>query len=205
MQTPAPWAEPEPLPMPIESERLVLRWLEPRDARSLHEAVEEDRDSLLPWLPWAEDDHATVEASARRIAWFEGIRADPDQLDYTMGLFERSTGALLGGSGLHRIIPAWRDAEVGYWLRASRRGEGFCTESTVGLITSAFEQWGFRRIRLVCAGGNTPSQGVPARLGIRLEGRERANRWVDGRGWEDTLTYGVLREEWDADRGRVRA
>ena len=206
MDTPRPWTPPQPLPVPLETNRLVLRWLAPEDAPALHAAVDGHREALLPWLPWAADDHATVEASRSRIDWLAGMREGPEVQvpDYTLGIFEKGSGELLGGTGLHRILPAHRDAEVGYWLRGDRWGEGFCTEATSGLISSAFRDWGFRRIRIVCSAANGPSRRIPERLGIRQEGCERANRWVDGHGWTDTLTYGVLADEWDDEAERVR-
>jgi RimJ/RimL family protein N-acetyltransferase len=202
MQPPAPWSPPVPLPMPIETARCLLRWFEADDAQALHEAIDPHRAHLLPWLPWAADDHETVAASRSRISWLGGLRSGPEVKipDYTMGIFEAATGVLLGGTGLHRIVPGALDAEVGYWLRADRCGEGFCTEATAALITAAFGPWGFRRVRLVCSAANTASRKVPERLGIRLEGCERESRWVEGHGWTDTLTFGVLAEEWDAAR-----
>lgn len=120
-----------------------------------------------------------------------------------VGGFDRDTDKLVGGTGLHRILPAVAEAEIGYWIRPERRGEGLCAEATAGLISAAFGPWGFRRIRIHCAGANHASQRVPQKLGIRLEGRERESRWVDGIGYDDHLTYGVLASEWDAERGRV--
>ncbi|MCL7455325.1 MAG: GNAT family N-acetyltransferase [Anaerolineae bacterium] len=35
------------------------------------------------------------------------------------------------------------------------------------------------------------------RRGMRLEGRLRENRWFKGRWW-DTLIYGILDREWEA-------
>jgi RimJ/RimL family protein N-acetyltransferase len=193
--------------MPLETERCVLRWFEASDAEALHLAVDPHREALLPWLPWAAADHDSIAASDLRIGWFGGRRAGQDGVvpDYTMGIFEKGSGQLLGGTGLHRILPEHADAEIGYWLRADRWGEGFATEATAALISAAFGDWGFRRIRLVCSAANTPSRRIPERLGMRLEGCERANRWVDGHGWTDTLTFGVLAEEWDPGKQRVRS
>ena len=207
MDAPKRWTPPEPLPVPLETDRLVLRWFESGDGQALHEAVDPFRDKLLPWLPWAEKDHEDVEASSFRIGWFEERRGPDDDAipDYTIGIFEKSSGQLLGGTGLHRVIPEASDAEVGYWLRADRWGEGFCTEATQAIITSGFRDWGFRRIRIICSAANVPSRKVPERLGIRLEGTERENLWVDGLGWTDKLTYGVLDKEWDAEAGQVWA
>jgi caffeoyl-CoA O-methyltransferase len=124
---------------------------------------------------------------------------------FAIGIFERGTGELLGGTGLHRIHPESGDAEVGYWLRRAVRGRGYGTEAVSALITSAFRDWGLRRVRIVCDEENVPSRRIPERLGIRLECSERGRDWLEAKGWRDKRTYAVLREEWDPAAGRVRA
>ena len=201
--TPPLWKRPEPLPGSVETPRLVVRWYQAEDADALHQAIHPQREAYLPWLPWAAVAHATVADSLATIRSFEQGRAKLLAPDFVMGVFDRDRGKLVGGTGLHRIVPAVAEAEIGYWIRPERRGAGLCTEATAGLITAAFDVWGFRRVRIHCAGSNVASQRVPQKLGIRLEGRERESRWVDGIGYDDHLTYGVLESEWDAERGRV--
>lgn len=204
MKQPAPWKKPDPLPGPVLTARTVVRWWQASDAEGLHLAVAGDRDALLPWLPWAEREHATVEESGQIIDRFTRDRNFPEALDFVMGIFERDGGRVLGGTGIHRIEPEHRTGEIGYWIRGSRQREGYCTEAVGGLITAAFDAWGFHRIKICCAGRNVPSQRVPEKLGLRLEGRERNARWLPDDGWDDHLTYAVLADEWDGDAGRVR-
>lgn len=204
--THTPWTPPDPLPEAVETERLVLRWWTPDDAEALYEAVASDREALLPWLPWARDRHADAEASGRTIAWFDQMRAEGK--DFTLGAFDRGTGAAVGGTGFHRMAPEAHEAESGYWIRGSRQGEGLATEMTAALISAGFRPqaeggWGFRRIHLRCMGSNRASQRVIEKLGIPHEGREREAKWVDGIGYEDFVVYGVLAREWDAAAGCV--
>jgi RimJ/RimL family protein N-acetyltransferase len=204
---PAPWRAPDPLPGSFDTARLRLRFWRPDDAAAMLEAIDVDRGSLLPWLPWARVDNRTVEDCAAAIERQRGKRerTDPPADDFTIAMFDRATGAVVGGTGLHRVNHGAHEAEIGYWVRADRRCEGLCAEAVSGLITWAFSPpsaggWGLRRVHIRCAGGNEASQRVAMKLGLRLEGRLRLDRWVDGRGWDDTLVWGVLEEEWDGAR-----
>lgn len=198
------WVRPEPLPGPIETERLLIRWYREPDAEALFRAVDPHRAAYLPWLPWGATDHHSLEQSIETIRGFEVNRAKTENPDFTMGTFDKHTGALLGGTGLHRIAPQTSEVEVGYWTHAEHRAQGICTEATRALITAAFGPWGFRRVVLTLAAANKASGRIPEKLGIRLEGREREARWVEGLGLDDHLRYGVLKSEWDAVAGRVR-
>ncbi len=204
MNAPAPWKRPDPLPGPVVTERTVVRWWEPSDAEGLHVAVAEDREALLPWLPWAAKEHASVDESAQIINRFTRDRNFPESLDFVMGIFEREGGEVIGGTGIHRIIPEDLTGEIGYWVRGSRQRQGYCTEAVAALITAGFDAWGFRRIKICCSNLNKGSVGVLENLGLRFEGEEREARWLPGVGWDNHRTYAVLADEWDREAERVR-
>ncbi|MDA1194557.1 MAG: GNAT family protein [Planctomycetota bacterium] len=180
----------------------MLRWWEPADAPALRQAVDSDRAALLPWLPWARASHADEAASRATIDYFTARRAEG--LDFTVGAFDRVTGAVVGGSGLHRLAPELHEAELGYWVRGSLHRQGLAVEMTRALLTAAFTDFGLRRIRICCAGGNRPSQLVLEKIGVRLEGRSQESRWTEGLGWDDHLEYAVLTHEWDPTRSALR-
>lgn len=201
---PPPWRAPEPLSDACETARLVLRFWRPDDAAAMRDALDVDRASFLPWLAWTRDDNRTVEQCAAAIERQRAARqrVEPPADDFTIGIFERVGGGVIGGTGLHRVNHGAHEAEIGYWVRPDRRREGLCAEAVAGLLTWAFASqsaggWGLRRVHIRCAGGNEPSQRVPMKLGLRMEARLRQERWVEGRGWDDTLVWGVLAEEWE--------
>lgn len=203
---PAPWSPPRPLPERCLTPRVEIRWWQHGDAAGMLRALDEDRASYLPWLPWVSSDNLNLGQCIYRIE--ANRRAREAGEDFTIGWFDRATGQVLGGSGFHRLDPASHTAEIGYWLRPDRRGAGLCTEAVAHMISWGFAAkldggWGFRRIVIYCAGGNTASARVCAKLGLRHEVQQLRARWVDGRGWEDTLGWGVLAEEWDG-RGHRR-
>jgi RimJ/RimL family protein N-acetyltransferase len=210
MHTDAPtaWKAPRPLPEQVQTPRLLLRAWKPEDAPSMLAALNIDRASYLPWLPWVRDDNQDISQCIFNI---ERMRRHHEAHDdnFVLGIFDRHTGEAVGGTGLHRIDAASHTAEIGYWVRPDRRGQGLCTEAVAHHISwalrdSAAGGWGLRRLVIFCAGPNEASQRVPRKLGLRQEVTQRAARFVPGHGWTDTLGWGVLREEWDAERHRVR-
>ncbi len=215
MTVPTPWRAPNPLPEKFESERLVLRFWQADDAARLFEAVDVGRESHLPWLPWVRTDNRTVDECRASIEKFR-VKAEPGAGgetgvgDYVIGIFDRRTGQALGGTGLHRIAAPSHEGEIGYCVRGDRRCEGICTEAVRAIITWAFTSqdeggWGLRRLHIRCGARNLPSQKVPRKIGIREEARLVQERFIETLGWEDTLVFGVLRDEWDIRERRMRA
>lgn len=171
------------------------------------EALNVDRESYLPWLPWVRVDNRTEEECAAAIERMRQRRerTDPAPDDFTLGIFDRSTGGVVGGTGLHRILHNWHEAEIGYWIRPDLRRRGLCAEAVGGLIDWAFRPlgeggWGLRRLHIRCAGSNDSSIRVPQSLGLRQEGRLVQERWTEGIGWDDTLVWGVCAGEWPSIR-----
>lgn len=218
MQTtmrPEQWRPPTPLPQRLETPRLVIKYHIEADAPALFRAVDESRATLLPWMPWAHTEHRSVESSLACIRRFMASRANSSSPEnnsvfgFAVGIFDKSSGELLGGTGFNRIDFDTSDAETGYWVATHRQGTGIATEATGamlswGLTPQAEGGWGFRRVRIVAAAANGPSCTVPRKLGLREECRLVKHRWVDGLGWDDTVCWGVLAEEWDRNRHALR-
>ena len=209
MEATLPWKAPRPLPAECVTPRIVLRFWRPEDAASMLAAIDVDRQSLLPWLPWPAVDNRNVSECIYQIEkWRRHGETNDD--NFVFGILDRATGDVLGGTGLHRIERESHQAEIGYWMRADRRRQGLCAEAVAHLISWAFRAqdeggWGLRRIEIVCASKNEPSRRVPQKLGLKQEVVKRQHRFLPGIGWDDTLAWGVLRDEWDPVQGHVRS
>src|SRR5438105_963348 len=120
------WEGP-PAPYRIETERLVVRCYEPRDAPLLKDAVDSSLDHLRPWMPWAEHEPQTLEEKT------ELLRSFRSQFDagenFVYGIFSPDEAEQLGGSGLHPRIDLG-GLEIGYFIRASATRRGYVTESS---------------------------------------------------------------------------
>jgi RimJ/RimL family protein N-acetyltransferase len=153
-------------PYRIETERLVVRCWEPRDAPLLKEAVDASLDHLLPWLPWAAAEPQTVAEKVQLLRGFRG-RFDLGQ-DFVYGIFSADESQALGGTGLH-TRPAGSVYEIGYWIRADRVREGLVTEACAALTRVAFELCGVDRVLIRVDPANEASLGVPRKLGYLEE------------------------------------
>lgn len=214
-EPPVPWVPPLHVlagdPVAWTANGLTLRFWERADAIALFEAIEAQRASFLPWLGWVRTSNLSPEQCIETIDRMHArrTRTEPIADDFTLGIFDAATGLALGGTGLHRIVHEAHEGEIGYWVRPDRRGEGICGRAVAALLSWAFTAqseggWGLRRVHIRCAASNLASQRVPRKLGLREEARLVRERWVDTVGWDDTLVWGVLRDEWDIDGGALK-
>jgi RimJ/RimL family protein N-acetyltransferase len=158
------------LPAELRGERVVLRPYRAADAEQVFAAIDESRDRIRPWLPWA-DSHQTVD-DTRDFC----LRSAADWIlrtDLVLGIFDRADGRYFGGTGLHRPDWALRSFEIGYWLRSTAEGRGLITESVILLSTFAFEHLAANRVEIWCDARNDRSRAVAERAGFILEGRLR--------------------------------
>ena len=95
--------------------------------------------------------------------------------------------------GLH-IASAHRRAELGYWIGAPYWRKGFATEAASAALAFGFETLRLNRIYAHHFAGNTASQRVLEKIGMRHEGRSRRHiqKWDQ---FVDVENYGLLAEE----------
>jgi len=169
----------------IQSERLVIRCWEPSDAPLLKKAIDESREHLKPWMPWAHGDPEDVQKYIERLRQYRG-KFDLGQ-DYVYGIFNREEKIVLGGTGLHtRVGEGAR--EIGYWIHKDYLGQGFATETVSALVKVAIKGDGINRVEIHCDPNNVRSAAVPKKLGFTLEAvlkkRQRSfDQWLDVMIW----------------------
>ena len=147
-------------PYRVETERLVLRCWEPRDAPLLKEAVDSSIEHLRPWMPWA---HAEPEPLEAKVELLRRFRGNFDLgTDFVYGIFERDESRAVGGTGIH----SRESPEIGYWIRADATGRGYATEVTAALARVALELCGADLIQVRVEPENAASLAVPRKLGF---------------------------------------
>jgi RimJ/RimL family protein N-acetyltransferase len=102
-------------------------------------------------------------------------------------------GKLIGAVGL---VVSTKDqhGELGYWLGARHRDNGYATEAARALVRLAFRRWKLRRVFAQVLGGNTASVRVLEKIGFLREGVRRKHIRKGGR-WYDAHQFGLLRED----------
>ncbi|MCA9302612.1 MAG: GNAT family N-acetyltransferase [Phycisphaerales bacterium] len=204
------WTPPEKLTCHLETPRLIVRAYTIDDAQSVFEAVNDSRDEhLLPWMShWAETGHRTIEFSTKYVCDQALALQNPASFNNVgTGIFEKSTGRFVGGSGVHDIRRDTASCETGYWIRRDAIGHGYALEACAHTITWALQTQdrgglGLNRVRIYCAGDNIHSANLIAKLGITPEVMQRADYFIPTIGLTDRLGWGVLASEWDCDHHR---
>jgi len=182
------------VPQRIDTERLLLRPPQPGDGAALNAAVCESIAELQPWLPWAQKAPTADESElqCRRMHGRFALRED-----LVVFIFERrsdgSEGALLGGSGLHRIDWAVPRFEIGYWRRSGHGGKGLIVEAVRALNRVAFDRLGARRVEVRMDSHNERSARVAERAGFTFEGVLRQDALDPAGGPRDTRVYARVR------------
>jgi ribosomal-protein-alanine N-acetyltransferase len=148
----------------LNTERLVLRHLEPGDLASLY-ALYRDPE-IRRYYP---DGTRTYEETRQELEWF--LHGHPRRPE--LGLWatvERSTGEFLGRCGLlpwH--IEGTDEVEVAFMIKKERWREGFATEAARGIIRHAHDVLGLRRLVCLVMPGNAASAGVATKVGMSFE------------------------------------
>ena len=187
------WEGP-PAPYRIETERLVVRCYEPRDAPLLKDAIDSSLDHIQPWMPWARHEPQPLE---QKVALLRGFRGRFDLgLDFPYGVFTPDESRQLGISGFH---PRGGDGslEIGYWIRADSVGRGLATELAAVLTRVGLEKCGLGRVDIQVDPANERSARIPRKLGFVEEGRlrRRLEPWDDGGERRDAVLFTMLAEE----------
>jgi RimJ/RimL family protein N-acetyltransferase len=190
-----------PLPIAIETERLLLRPWQPEDAPALYEAVIESRERVGKWLPWVQ---YYTEPAAATFFIQQCIHGWSTGTELPLAIFDRETGAVLGGTGLHStrlgtpIRWDWGSFETGYWLRDGAEGKGYVREAVRAEIRLVFEHFKGRKLTIRCDARNDASRKVAESLGLELDVRARNDSIGTDGTIRTTLFFSLLASEAEA-------
>ena len=166
------------LPRTIRSGGLLLRPWRHSDAPRFAMAVRESAVSVGRWMPWPRVDYTPDMA----LAWFADCAARRRVGSaHEFGIFSSDGRELLGGAGLNRIDAQHRSANLGYWVRHAREGQGIATQTARALLAFGFDTLQLARIEIVAAEGNAASAAVARKAGATLECIARNRLIVGGR------------------------
>lgn len=180
-------------PMPIQTERLLIRPPQLGDGSIINAAVVESYDVLKLIMPWAqtlpdiEDSEEFVRLAAAN--WILKNNAEPY---LPLSIFRLNTMEYIGGTGFHHInwdVPAF---ETGYWLNVRHQNQGFMTEAVNAIARYAFLELHAKRLEIRCDITNIRSKKIPERLGFHLEATLKKNRInQQTQAPSDTLIYAL--------------
>lgn len=170
--------------MVLETERLLLREMNPQDYAGLY-AVLADSD-IMEHYPYTFNEERVRSWIARNIKRYQ---------EDGFGLWAvvlKETGEMIGDCGITmqniqgRLLP-----EIGYHIRKDRQRKGYASEAAAACIGLAFEIHHFPAVYSYMKYTNIASQRTAMKNGMRLlaEYEDSDNTY--------TRVYGIHREEWE--------
>lgn len=177
---------------PLLTERLLLRSFILEDATDVQRlAGDRDVASTIPNMP-----HPYEESMAKK--WihscYEKFEKD-EVLNFAITL---QTGKhFIGGIAL-RLDLKNENGEIGYWIGRPYWNRGYCTEAAKAVVAYSFEVLKLNRVQAKHFKRNPASGRVMEKIGMRYEGclRQYIKKWDN---FEDTLVYGMLKVDFDAE------
>jgi RimJ/RimL family protein N-acetyltransferase len=174
------------------AEGAELRTLEPWQAEEFFAHMERARETVDPWIPWASvsADLASARATLQRYA---DKQANDAARLYGIWL----DGTLVGGTMFVAFDATFGNCEVGCWLEPAATGRGLITAAASLLIDYALVTRGLHRVEWHCRPDNKASSNVARRLGMKLDGRLRADfPWKGVR--HDSEIWSMIAPDWKA-------
>lgn len=177
----------------IETERLIIRCYQPKDAILLKQSIDESIEHLLPWMPWAKNEPEALTKKVERLRKYRG-QFDLGH-DYIFGIFNKEESRLIGSTGLHTRVGE-KAREIGYWINANQINKGYGAEAAQALTKVGFEMEGLERIEIHCSPENIRSQNIPRKLGYINEGILR-KRVIESDGSKrDVMIWTMFKEDY---------
>ena len=168
-----------------------IRRFTTEDASPLYEAVHESVKQLCRWMVWCNPEYSLDESKSfvwnSERDWDRGER-------YSFVIEDSRDGSLVGSVGLSSIVLPHRFANLGYWVRTSRTGEGFARAGVLLAARFAFEKLGLERLELIVPVSNEASRRVAERAGAHCEGLLRKRLVLRGK-LHDAALYSLLPED----------
>lgn len=169
-----------------------------------------ERDDLPRFAAWLNDPDVRRHLAlvypmsmANEEAWYEAsLRAEQAVQPYALDVRAQSPSAgpdpawtHVGGLGFHTVDWPDRSAELGIVI-GNREfwGAGYGTDATRTLVRWGFDELNLNRVWLRVLEDNPRGIRCYEKVGFRVEGRLRQDRFREGR-YVDTIIMGILRGE----------
>ena len=141
---------------------ITLRPLKMSDALEIFLAVQESMASLKPWMPWAHSGYSIAESEG----WIKNAtKSWPEGSAYEFAITDSKDGAFIGGCGLNHMNTIDKVANLGYWVRSSRQGEGVAARAARLLIQFGINDLKLNRIEILAGVENMASRRTAERAG----------------------------------------
>jgi RimJ/RimL family protein N-acetyltransferase len=135
-------------------------------------------------------------------AYIRSALETPNRLAFAV--VDASSGAVIGSTSYHDIVPAIDRVEIGYtWYAKSRQRSHVNTSCKLLLLSHAFDTLGCVAVGLRTDNLNHVSQAAIERLGAQKDGVLRHHALRRDGTVRDTVMYSIVRGEWPEIKSRL--
>ncbi len=173
----------------IETERLLLRRMEMRDARDLF-AYSRDEE-VARYVLWEAQKNVSESRAYIKFMLRKYRAGDPA----SWCIVRKGEGRVVGTIGYMWFQPENNAAEVGYSLARDCWNQGYMTEALRAVLRYSFEEMAINRIEAQHEVGNPASGAVMRKCGMRHEGTLRSRLYNKGR-YVDVELFAILRQDY---------
>jgi RimJ/RimL family protein N-acetyltransferase len=181
------------LPLPLLTERLLLRTYEPGDLDAIHDLF--SREDVCRYLPWEPMDREQAQAKLEQRLRQNHLDADGDPL--VLVAVDQATGRHIGELMLRLWSVTSRQGEIGWSFHPDVQGRGLATEGARVVLRLGFDVVGLHRIWAGCDSRNAASLRVMGRLGMRREA-DFVDAELHKGEWASEIVCALLEDEWRA-------
>ncbi len=149
--------------LPIETERLIIRYIQPDDAYDMYEyASVPEVSRYLLWYPHVNlaATEGYIESLQRR--YIKGLYAD-------WAIELKDSGKMIGTCGYASIDSSEKSCEIGYVLSPKFRKCGYISEAVAKILELSFEQLFMEKAILRIISENDSSIKIANRFGFKLK------------------------------------
>ncbi|HVU12591.1 MAG TPA: GNAT family protein [Phototrophicaceae bacterium] len=176
--------------MILETERLLLRPLELRDAPTICDlAGDYDIAATTLNIP-----HPYPEGAAEEL--IQSLIEKGESANLVLGIVRKADQQLLGMIDA-RPNERHQHAELGYWIGKPYWNQGYASEAARRLVDYCFAELGLQRVYASYFSQNIASRRVMEKAGMTYEGTLREHLERFGK-FQDIGCCGILRREWEA-------
>ena len=149
--------------IPIETERLIIKYIEERDVNDMYEyaSLDEVCEYLL-WSPHINSDVTRGYIEHLQKRYIRGLYAD-------WAITLKDSGKMIGTCG-YASIDSWNSVcEIGYVLSPTYQGCGYMTEAVNAVLSLTFDTIGMNKAVLRIINENARSKKLAERVGFRFD------------------------------------
>ena len=178
----------------METEHLVLRPFIPEDAPVMYRNWASDPE-VTKYLTWPT--HSDIAVSQWVVN--DWVSHYGEETFYQWAIVPKALGEPIGSISAVKVNDTAQWVEIGYCIGRNWWHRGYVSEAVRALIRFFFEEVGVGRICARHDPRNPNSGAVMRKCGLVYEGTlRRSDR--NNQGICDEAVYGILREEYDADK-----